>query len=96
MVWTKLGISFRAFRAFHWDAALLAQLALLAVLRLRLGKDWRLLTLLAGSAAALVFNDSGPQTPVAFAFFPLCVLSQTLFEGTANANARGEKSPANL
>ncbi len=86
MVWTKLGISLRAFRAVHWDMALLAQLALLIVLWLRLGKDWRLRTLLVGSIAALVFNDSGPQTPVAFAFFPLCVLSrmlivQTLSEG---------------
>jgi hypothetical protein len=31
--------------------------------------------LLAGIIAALLFNDSGPQTPVAFAFLPLCVLA---------------------
>jgi len=81
MVWTKLGISLRAFRAVHWDMALLAQVALLTVLWLHFGKDWRLRTLLVGSIAALVFNDSGPQTPVAFAFFPLCVLSQRFLFG---------------
>ncbi|MCX7642613.1 MAG: hypothetical protein N2116_02225 [Armatimonadetes bacterium] len=78
MVWTKLAISFRVFRAVHWDLALLAQLALLTFLWLHLGRDWRLKTLLAGTIASLVFNDSGPQTPVAFAFFPLCVLTEIL------------------
>ncbi|MFN4179527.1 MAG: hypothetical protein ACK4I8_04390 [Armatimonadota bacterium] len=78
MVWTKLGISLRTFRAIHWDIALFAQLVLLTVLWWKQGRDWRLVTLLVGSVAALVFNDSGPQTPVAFAFFPLCVLSQKL------------------
>ncbi|MFN3421095.1 MAG: hypothetical protein ACK40X_05150 [Armatimonadota bacterium] len=79
MVWTKLGISLRTFRAIYWDIALLAQLALLTTLWYRQGGDWRLVALLVGSVAALVFNDSGPQTPVAFAFFPLCVLSRKLF-----------------
>jgi hypothetical protein len=75
MVWTKLGISLRAFRAIHWDIAFLAQLFLLSVLWWRQGRDWKLATLLAGIIAALLFNDSGPQTPVAFAFLPLCVLA---------------------
>jgi hypothetical protein len=75
MVWTKLGISLRAFRAIHWDIAFLAQLFLLSVLWWRQGRDWKLATLLAGVIAALLFNDSGPQTPVAFAFLPLCVLA---------------------
>lgn len=78
MVWTKLGISSRTFLAIHWDIALFAQLALLTILWWKQGRDWRLVTLLVGSVAALAFNDSGPQTPVAFAFFPLCVLSQKL------------------
>ncbi len=78
IVWTKLGISLRTFRAIHWDIALFAQLALLTILWWKQGRDWRLVTLLVGSVAALVFNDSGPQTPVAFAFFPICVLSQKL------------------
>ncbi|MCS7263653.1 MAG: hypothetical protein NZ805_02335 [Armatimonadetes bacterium] len=77
MVWTKLGISFRAFRAIHWDIAFFAQLFLLGILwRMMGGKDWRLITLLIGAIAALLLNDSGPQTPVAFMFFPLCFLCQ--------------------
>ncbi len=79
MVWTKLGISLRAFRAIHWDIAFLAQLFLLSVLWWRQGLDWKLATLLAGITAALLFNDSGPQTPVAFAFLPLCVLASKSF-----------------
>jgi len=75
MVWTKLSISLRAFRATHWDIAFLAQPFLLSVLWWRQGRDWKLTTLLAGIIAALLFNDSGPQTPVAFAFLPLCVLA---------------------
>jgi hypothetical protein len=75
MVWTKLGISLRAFQATHWDIAFLAQLFLLSVLWWRQDRDWKLATLLAGIIAALLFNDSGPQTPVAFAFLPLCVLA---------------------
>jgi len=75
MVWTKIGISLRAFRAIHWDIAFLAQLFLFSVLWWRQGRDWKLTTLLAGIIAALLFNDSGPQTPVAFAFLPLCVLA---------------------
>jgi len=75
MVWTKLGISLRAFRAIHWDIAFLTQLLLLSVLWWRQGRDWKLATLLTGIIAALLFNDSGPQTPVAFAFLPLCVLA---------------------
>ena len=75
MAWTKIGISLRAFRAIHWDIAFFAQLFLLSVLWWRLGWDWKLATLLAGIIAALLFNDSGPQTPVAFAFLPLCVLA---------------------
>jgi len=75
MAWTKIGISLRAFRAIHWDIAFLAQLFLLSVLWWRLGWDWKLATLLVGIIAALLFNDSGPQTPVAFAFLPLCVLA---------------------
>ena len=75
MAWTKIGISLRTFRAIHWDIALLAQLFLLSVLWWRLGWDWKLATLLVGIIAALLFNDSGPQTPVAFAFLPLCVLA---------------------
>jgi len=75
MAWTKIGISLRAFRAIHWDIAFFAQLFLLSVLWWRQGGDWRLATLLAGIIAALLFNDSGPQTPVAFAFLPLCVLA---------------------
>lgn len=76
IVWTKLGISIRAFRAIHWDVAFFAQIFLIAVLWWRRGKDWMLTALLAGIIAALLLNDSGPQTPVAFAFLPLCLLSQ--------------------
>lgn len=79
MVWTKLGITFRAFRAIHWDIALLVQTALVMTAFRVLGRDWRLITLSVGAIAALMLNDSGPQTPVAFMFFPLCVLCPKLF-----------------
>ena len=75
MVWTKISISLRVFRAIHWDIAFLAQLLLLAVLWWQQGRCWKLSTLMAGIIAALLFNDSGPQTPVAFAFLPLCFLA---------------------
>ncbi|MCS7191908.1 MAG: hypothetical protein NZ937_02850 [Armatimonadetes bacterium] len=76
MVWMKLGISLRAFRAVYWDMALLAQGILIAILWQMNGKDWRFTTLSIGAIAALLLNDSGPQTPVAFMFFPLCSLYQ--------------------
>ncbi len=79
MVWTKLGITFRAFRGIHWGVALAAQLMLLAALWLKGERDWQWKAVLMGSIAALLLNDSGPQTPVAFAFFPLCVLTMRLF-----------------
>ncbi|MCX7968043.1 MAG: hypothetical protein N3B10_06065 [Armatimonadetes bacterium] len=88
MVWTKLGISLRSFRAIHWDLALVAQMALLTVLWFRFGGDWKLGTLLVGIIAATFFNDSGPQTPVAFAFFPLCVLSRKLITDLRHLPAR--------
>ncbi|MER3500485.1 MAG: hypothetical protein C4295_03235 [Candidatus Fervidibacterota bacterium] len=75
MIWTKLGITFRAFRGIHWDIALATQVLLLFSLWWRGGRGWRWHTLVWGSLAALLFNDSGPQTPVAFSFLPLCLLS---------------------
>ncbi len=75
MMWMKLGITFRAFRGIHWNIAWSAQLLLLFVLRIRGERGWAWNTLLVGSLAALLLNDSGPQTPVAFAFFPLTVLT---------------------
>lgn len=75
MVWMKLGISLRAFQAVHWDFAWATQGLLLAILWWAGERDWRWGTLVIGSLAALLLNDSGPQTPVAFAFLPLCVLS---------------------
>jgi len=75
MVWMKLGISLRAFQAVHWDFAWATQGLLLAVLWWTGERDWRWGASVIGSLAALLLNDSGPQTPVAFAFLPLCVLS---------------------
>jgi hypothetical protein len=82
MVWTKLGISLRAFRAIHWDFAWAMQGALLAVLWWAGERDWRWGGLVIGSLAALLLNDSGPQTPVAFAFLPMCVMAVKRFQGS--------------
>lgn len=86
MVQTKLGITFRAFRSIHWNIALASQILLMAILWLQMNKarkegrevcqGWQWWTIAVGSIAACLLNDSGPQTPVAFAFFPLCVLSE--------------------
>ncbi len=81
-VWTKLGISLRAFRAIHWDFAWTMQGALLAVLWWAGERDWRWGGLVIGSLAALLLNDSGPQTPVAFAFLPMCVMAVKRFQGS--------------
>ncbi len=78
IVWTKLGIGLRAFKAIHWDIAFFAQGILVAVLWQLRGRDWRLTTLAVGAIAALLLNDSGPQTPVAFMFFPICALCRKL------------------
>ncbi len=94
MVWTKLGITFRAFRGIHWDIAWGAQLLLLFALRIRGERGWEWNTLLVGSLAALLLNDSGPQTLVAFAFFPLTVLTLRLIasaEPPANPTATPPK-----
>ncbi len=81
IVWTKLGISFRAFRGIHWNIAFAGMAVLILALWLRGERDWKLLALTIGSAAALLLNDSGPQTPVAFAFLPLCVLAAKSVSG---------------
>lgn len=86
MVQTKLGITFRAFRSIHWNIALASQILLMVMLRIQMNKarkdgreicqGWQWWTIVIGSIAACLLNDSGPQTPVAFAFLPLCVLSK--------------------
>jgi hypothetical protein len=88
MVWTKISISLRVFRAIHWDIAFFAQLLFLSVLWRQQGGDWKSATLLAGIVAALLFNDSGPQTPVAFAFLPLCVLASKSLTNLRSLPAR--------
>ncbi|GBD00064.1 hypothetical protein HRbin17_02598 [bacterium HR17] len=74
MVWTKLGITLRAFRAAHWDIALAAQAVAMAALWWQGERSWRFWALVVGSVVACLLNDSGPQTPVAFGFLPLCAL----------------------
>lgn len=75
MVWRKVTISLRVFRSAYWDIAFAGMVLLMAALWIRYKRDWQVWALTLGSISALVFNDTGPQTPVAFAFLPLCVLA---------------------
>ncbi|MCS7223210.1 MAG: hypothetical protein NZ959_01435 [Armatimonadetes bacterium] len=75
MIYRKVSISLRVFRAAHWDAGLLATLTLLLAFWYRLGSDFRLKTLIGLALGGLIFNDTGPQTPFAVLFYPLITLS---------------------
>ncbi len=92
MVHRKITISLRVFRAAHWDAAFLSSLLLLMSLSHRLGGDWRTVTLFGLAVGALIFNDTGPQTPFAVLFYPLIVMAVLYSEkGTA---VEGLRHPA--